>query len=232
MTQEEQVISKLHELGGAATLRKLYESVDFSSWKTKTPTASIRRIVQNSPKCYKIHPGLWGLSSMRTELEKQMSPEDEKFTHGYYQGILCSLGKIRNFTTFVPSQDKNRNFVKIPLKDVADTTEIPNFAFPEILRRAKTVDVIWFRENQMPESFYEVEHTTNIRNSIEKFCDLRDFYAGFYIVAHESRERAFHEIMNSSLFSEMRSRVRFCGYENLVRQYESEKELSTLPQRI
>ena len=46
MTQEEQVVAKLQELGGCATLKRLYEVLDFSSWGTKTPFASVRRIVQ------------------------------------------------------------------------------------------------------------------------------------------------------------------------------------------
>lgn len=58
MTQEEQVIRTLKELGGFATLRKLYETVDFSTWKTKTPEASIRQIVQKSREIFKIQPGL------------------------------------------------------------------------------------------------------------------------------------------------------------------------------
>lgn len=47
-TQEHQVIEALRKEGGFATLRRLNEVVDFSTWKTKTPEASVRRIVQNS----------------------------------------------------------------------------------------------------------------------------------------------------------------------------------------
>ena len=50
VTQEQQVIEVLRRAGGYATLRRLNELVDFSSWTTKTPEASVRRIVQNSPE--------------------------------------------------------------------------------------------------------------------------------------------------------------------------------------
>lgn len=46
ITQEQQVIKALREQGGYATLRRLNEVVDFSNWKTLTPEASVRRIVQ------------------------------------------------------------------------------------------------------------------------------------------------------------------------------------------
>ena len=52
VTQEQQVIEVLREAGGYATLRRLNELVDFSSWATKTPEASVRRIVQKSPEIF------------------------------------------------------------------------------------------------------------------------------------------------------------------------------------
>ena len=58
MTQEEQVIQLLKQLGGFATLKKIYELLDVSQWKTLTPEASIRRIVQNRSHIFKIQSGL------------------------------------------------------------------------------------------------------------------------------------------------------------------------------
>ena len=232
MTQEEQVVAKLQELGGCATLKRLYEVLDFSSWGTKTPFASVRRIVQNSRRCYKIYPGLWGLVEARSALERNLEVNDEKFSHAFYQGIVCQLGKMKNFTTFVPAQDQNKNFLDTPLKQVADTTSLPEFAFPNILKRAKTVDVIWFRKNQMPEAFYEIEHTTNIRNSVEKFCDLNDFYSRFYIIAPQTRKRMFNDILSAPIFTPMQERIKFFSYENLVRQFEAVTEISRLAETI
>ena len=53
-TQEYQVIEALRKEGGFATLRRLNEIVDFSTWKTKTPEASVRRIVQDSQSVFRI----------------------------------------------------------------------------------------------------------------------------------------------------------------------------------
>ena len=58
MTQEQQVIKTLRNQGGYATLRRLNEVMDFSTWKTKTPEASVRRIVQDSKAIFRIQPGL------------------------------------------------------------------------------------------------------------------------------------------------------------------------------
>ena len=48
-TQTQQVIDTLRQQGGYATLGNMYQIVDASTWATKTPQESIRRIVQQSP---------------------------------------------------------------------------------------------------------------------------------------------------------------------------------------
>ena len=47
MTQYEQVIDVMRNNGGYATLGFLNQKVDVSKWESKTPFASIRRIVQD-----------------------------------------------------------------------------------------------------------------------------------------------------------------------------------------
>jgi len=45
MTQTQQVIEAIRNLGGYATFGKLNRAIDFSTWETKTPEASVRRII-------------------------------------------------------------------------------------------------------------------------------------------------------------------------------------------
>ena len=66
MKQYEAVIQTLERLGGQSTLGLLYQEVmkeKNCEWKTKTPFASIRRIVQIRPEIFKVRPGLWALRS-------------------------------------------------------------------------------------------------------------------------------------------------------------------------
>jgi len=61
MKQYEAVIKVMEENGGYATLGFLYQNVlnvPGCNWKTKTPFASMRRIVQNDRFFFKIKPGL------------------------------------------------------------------------------------------------------------------------------------------------------------------------------
>ena len=72
MKQYEAVIETLETLGGVATLGELNKEVfkiKDCEWKTKTPFASIRRIVQQTKGIYKIKPGLYGLEKYKKQLE-------------------------------------------------------------------------------------------------------------------------------------------------------------------
>lgn len=212
-------------LGGYATLEQLYAALDFSSWKTKTPQASVRRIVRNSPECFRIVPRLWALKSMRDKISGEFDfSEGSEFSHAYYQGLVCKIGAMKKLKTYVPAQDKNKKILGLRLAEIASTTVLPQFAYPQILKRAKSVDVIWFRPNAMPAAFFEIEHTTDMRNSLGKFCDLRDFYAQFHIVAPARREVEFREKIGGFAFSEIKSRVKFFSYEALADQYEAESK--------
>ena len=232
MKQYEAVILTLERLGGQATLAELYQEVlkvEDCQWETKTPFASIRRIVQVRPEIFKVRPGLWALRSFQTKLGlteykpgKTLPDEAVKQSHSYYQGLLVMVGNLRGLATFVPNQDKNRLFVNKPLKDLRTIQELPSFSHEFLVKRCSTVDVTWFNNRQMPNSFFEVEHSTDIQNSLLKFHDLQDFYARMIIVADEHRRAEFEQKIKHSALSEIKDRVKFLGYNTLVRQYEDE----------
>ena len=59
LKRDENLILALEKLGGMAKLGQLYKNVDVSKWMTKTPFASIRRIVQTNKEFSKIKSGIW-----------------------------------------------------------------------------------------------------------------------------------------------------------------------------
>lgn len=153
---------------------------------------------------------------------------EEQFSHGYYQGLLVEIGKLCNRKTYVPSQDRNRLFLDKHLGDVADTCILPEFTYENLLRKARSVDVIWFNERGMPADFYEVEHTTDMKNSLSKFYELQDFYSKFYIVAHVCRKVEFCDKINVSIYDPIRSRVQFLDYGRVARVYTSLRSMNDI----
>ena len=229
MTQKEQVINCLKELGGYATFSRLNSAINFSTWKTKTPEASIRRIVQDHPEFFRIQPGLWALVESKDDILRKLKIEDNvdgleqknmDFSHSYYQGLVTEIGNYKGMCTYVPSQDKNKLFLETPLSEVASTTKIFEFTYENIVKRAKTIDVIWFNERALPHSFYEIEHSTDIQNSLSKFYELQDFAAKFYIIADEYRHEKYKEIINRSIYNAIKTRVNFVNYDSISKQHE------------
>ncbi len=235
MKQYEAVILTMESLGGIATLQQLNQEVfkiKECAWNTKTPYASIRRIVQQTRGIYKIKPGLYALETHRKQLEANgivVETDQNKgsqilidFNHSYYQGLLLSIGNLKGFNTFAPNQDKNKLFANQKIDDIRSLHEIPTYTYSHFVQRCSTIDVIWFNERNMPDSFFEVEHSTDISNSLQKFNDLQDFHTKMFIVADIKRYNEYKYKLNYVSFNLIRKdkRVAFLSYQELEKQYE------------
>ncbi len=222
MKQYEAVIEVMNSRGGYSTLGELYREVfkiENVKWGTKTPFASIRRIVQDDRFFFKIRPGLWAL---KTEKEKVLRLFDIKnknrnseinFNHSYYQGLLLEIGRLRKLNTYIPNQDKNRKFLERPLKELATLDQIFDFTYNHIVDKAATIDVTWFNERNFPQAFFEVEHSTNFKSSLLKFLELQDFNADFRIVSNKLREKQFRAVLSYTAFKSIEHRVKFLSYD-------------------
>jgi hypothetical protein len=137
------------------------------------------------------------------------------------------MGKMRHLDTFVPDQDRHKQFLnQAELGDLRTIQVLPEYSFPQLVKRSSTIDVIWFNDRHMPHSFFEIEHSTDIQNSLLKFNDLQDFAARMVIVADEKRHNEFISKMGYAAFRQLASnkRVAFLSYESLGKQYEQEFE--------
>ena len=245
MKQNEAVIKTLENLGGVATLGQLNQEVfkvTDCEWNTKTPFASIRRIVQLSKEIYKIKPGLYGLINYKKQNEakgiieettkNEESKEITEFNHSYYQGLILTIGNLRKLETYLPSQDKNKLFLNEKLSGLSTLEKIPLYSYENLVKRSSTIDVIWFNNRKMPHSLFEVEHSTDIQNSLLKFNDLQDFSARMIIVAHKKRKNEYETKINYAGLENIKSRVQFTDYEILTKQYEQAIEMSKFSNSI
>lgn len=219
----------MEEMSGFATLSQLYHNIDVSNWKTKTPFATIRRIVQNEKFFFKIKPGLWALNSYKEKLpsdilqliseQKKNFDKEKKFTHYYYQGLISEIGILNQFSTYIPPQDKNKPFLNKTLKEVSSITTLPQFTFQSVLKSIMTIDVVWVNKRQFPSAVFEVENSTDFKNSLTKFYELIDFSTDMIIVSDARRYRQFLSVIKLSIFSELQNKVSFCEYSLLDQYY-------------
>jgi hypothetical protein len=90
------------------------------------------------------------------------------------------------------------------------------FTFADILRKAQSIDVSWLNVRRFPNSFFEIEHSTDIYNSLLKFVELQDFRTNFYIVADNQRQAEFESKISQSAFIPIKSFVKFLDYDSVV----------------
>jgi hypothetical protein len=158
---------------------------------------------------------------MKDEILKKFELDNDKnkkavdFSHSYFQGLLVEIGNIKGYQTYIPNQDKNKFFLQNPLGRISSLSNILHFSYENLIKRAQSVDVIWFNNRNMPASFFEVEHSTDFYNSLIKFSELRDFYSSFCIVADDARKMEFDKKITSFTFSEIKERINFMSYETL-----------------
>jgi hypothetical protein len=223
MKQHEAVILAMKQNGGYATLGQLYQTapkIPDCEWGTKTPFASIRRIVQMRDEFFKVRSGLWALTSEKAKVMELFSDEQEpkkerEYSHYFFQGLVVEIGNMKGFQTFVPSQDKNKPFSKQRLGDVTTVSKLYEFTYSEVLRRALTIDVTWINSRKYPNSFFEIEHSTDIYNSLLKFVEFQDFRINFYIVADSQRRAEFDSKIGYSAFTSIKPFVKFWNYDSV-----------------
>ena len=242
MKQYEAVIKVMESKGGYATVGSLNQEVlkiKECEWKTKTPFASIRRIVQDERFFFKIRPGLWALKTYKNKLPLEILPAksqpkevQEEYNHTYYQGLLVEIGNLKEFETYVPNQDKNKIYLGKRLEEIRSVKDCYQFTYDHIIQRARTIDVTWFNVRKMPSVFFEVEHAADIYNSLLKFVELQDFYTDFYIVASDIRRKEFESKLAFNAFISVQKRIKFMNYDEVSEWHSKIYEITALEERL
>jgi hypothetical protein len=237
MKQYEAVAEAMQRNGGFATLGWLNQHVPVASWGTKTPYATIRRIVQDRPEFFKIKPGLWALEEARNAVAKQFAlaadakpAQVELFNHTYYQGLLVEIGNWRGYETWVPAQDKNRLFLQRPLRDITTLDKFPPFTYERVVGKVDTVDVMWFNDRGYPTHCFEVEHSTDISNSLGKYVELQDFRVDLRIIADAVRRREYDAKLLQTTVATVKNRVAFLDYDSLSKLHSTASEAFAISQ--
>ena len=89
----------------------------------------------------------------------------------------------------MPKQDRRKPFLGRAVGSLATIQELYPFTYPEIVRRAATVDVIWFSQRKFPEEFIEVENTqSDMLGALLKFVTFDAFHPTFRVVAPAVRK--------------------------------------------
>lgn len=232
MNQRQAVIEVMRQNGGYATLGLLYKEalkVPGVTWGTRTPFKSINRIVQDPRHFFRIRPGLWALKDSKNKLPPDLinRPRSQS-EHSYYQGLLVELGNLRHLQTFVPKQDRRKDFLGKPLGSIVTVDDMYLFTYREITESAARVDVVWFNERRFPSEFIEVENTTDMHGAFLKFVTLNPFHSVFRVVAPAARRREFESKVSHPSFDSIAKRTKFSSYELVADLHRKASETAAL----
>jgi len=191
LTYSEAIEKVMLNNGYFAPLKLIYKEIwkykDISKIKGKTPDNTIQEEVQRKEKFTRIGLGVYALTDYLDKLPKDEQPKSEQKKierkHSIIQGMLLEIGNNKKDVSDTYTNDKSWIFQGKKLGNLSTIENIPYFTYEDIINNsARFIDVIWFNKRRFPFSFFEVEHSTDFRDALTKFCELQDFYAKFYCV--------------------------------------------------
>ena len=230
LTWSEAIEQAIIQNGYIATLKEIYQiAPTLKQFNGLTPDRTINERVQRDKRFVKLKPGLYGLKNYLEKLPDEFNPkisktqaDEDKITHAYIQGMLLEIGNINGFKTFAP--DKSGRFTSKKLCDIMTLKEIPKFTYEHILQSTRFIDVIWFNDRNFPNSIFEVENSTNFRNSLVKFVELQDFTTSMIMIApnEKSKINKYNQEIEKSAFADIKDRVKFFNYDKIIGLYNSQ----------
>ena len=161
------------------------------------------------------------------EPEEEMLIDEKKDIHLKMQWMLIRIGLWEGFDVWVASNDRNKKYGSDEFNSIC-LSEIPHFAGPEVLKIAKSIDVIWFKKRSaQPVHFFEIEYTTSIYSGLLRLNDVRIDYPipKATILALSERFKLFESQISRRTFvhSELVEICEFMSFNDLKKLFESEK---------
>lgn len=219
----------LRDHGGYAPLKVIYK--DFEKYRPltgKTPLKTIQERVQRDSRFTRIGLGVYALTSELGKLPRPESPrtalEKQRFQHTRFQGMLIEIGNLEGFETY--TADPGKIFENKKLGALSTLKKLPEFTYLQIVSTARYIDVLWLNARNFPAHAFEVEYSTNFRNSLVKFTELQDFNTRFYLVAPDEGKPKFRREVERAAFTSIASRCIFWSFREVEKLYRTRVALA------
>lgn len=222
LTYSEAIERVLLENNYFAPLKKIYKMIPkYRPLTGKTPFNTIQERVQRDPRFTRIGLGVYALTKYLDKLPTLPKPrnkeEEREHTHYSAQGILLEIGNSEDYDTCSPN--KNAIFDNKRLAQLMTIDQFPDFTYPNIIQAVKFIDVLWFNKRGFPKLAFEIEYTTQFRNSLIKFTELADFQVHFYFISTPENKDKYCREVSRTIFREIRERCKFKTYDQVKGMY-------------
>lgn len=231
-TWKDVVVDALRQHGGEATLKEITEFA-LQDPKAKTNT-TVREKVRQVVRAYSIfetpeeRSGKYRLVSEEETADLARQAATKRVTNEI-QGKLLYIGRVNNYETFAPAEDRSkRRFGGEKLEHlvtVRDLSSQRRFSADE-LKAIGRIDVLWLRERDgelVPRFAFEVENSTRIiaglnrLNTIPWWCQTRLVIVG----EDEKQRRRYEGLLNDRTFKPYASRFEFKYFADVRKLFET-----------
>lgn len=228
LTWSEAIENVMLQNNYCSTLKNLYQLAPQLKPESVglTPNRTIDERVQRDTRFTRIGPGFYALTAYLDKLPNEYNPrikksvvEQNAITHTFIQGMLLEIGKLKGYDTYSP--DKNHLYIDKKLSEYITVEHFPQFTYDKILQSSKFIDVIWFNSRQFPQRVFEIENSTNFRNSLVKFVELQDFNVKMNIIIpnDKAKKEKFNQEIEKVAFADIRHRVKCYTYDYIEGMY-------------
>lgn len=223
MTKAEAIEKVLQDNGGSASWTYIYNNIEkyYPSAKTsKEWEAGIRGVLYRDigKRFKRIGLSIYGLIDY---VEERQPIKNHIRRHSFIEGICIELGNVRNFNTYTadPSMLYRDNTY---LDSIASLSKLPPFTYPDIIRQAHLIDVLWFNKSLLafPQYAFEVVDSIGTLNGALNRCmQLNAFRTKCFIVAPQKHRAKYEQTLELCVYQQAKDTFRFIDYETLLDTY-------------
>jgi hypothetical protein len=231
-TWKDVVVEALRYYGGEAHLKQITEFA-LRDPKAKTNT-TVREKVRQVVRAYSIfetteeRSGIYRLIPEAVTADLAQQAMTKRITNEI-QGKLLYIGRVNNYETFAPADDRSkRQFGGEKLErlvTVRDLSSHRRFSKEEI-KVIERIDVLWLREmdgDLMPDYAFEVEHATKVLAGLSRLNTIpRWLHTRLVIVGEDDKQKKrYDSYLNDRTFRPHANRFDFKYFEDIRSLFET-----------
>ncbi len=234
-TWKDVVVDALRHYGGKAHLKQITEFA-LKDPKAKTNT-TVKEKVRQVVRTYSIfettkeRSGIYHLVAEEATAELARQAATKRVTNEI-QGKLLYIGRVNNYETFAPAEDRTkRQFGGERLEHLVTVRDLRShhrFAAEE-LKVMKRIDVLWLHEMDgelIPRFAFEVENTTEIIAGLNRLNTIPQLFQTrlFIVGKNDKQRRRYERLLNERTFKPIASRFEFRYFEDIHRLFETSRD--------
>lgn len=159
------------------------------------------------------------LLGKEVQWEKRLTRID---SHEAAEASLIVMGNRLGYRTY--TAHPAHKFGGQKLSEISILRELPHFATEQTMRSANRIDVVWLKEDDYPEYFFEVENTTDITLGLHRMYQARKYGDQFFIVGPKNFGERFRRELEKAPFKAVEQKYLFRSYVQLLNMFRAARK--------